>query len=112
MPKVVEWSGKIKDFEERMRILSAEEVMLFGFKSNYNFFTMARDFFTPYRNFWTAASEFLISKRAWFEHTRLLDLNCDEVHTAFKQTVDAIQHFQESTLIASGKEKKSHKVVN
>lgn len=112
MPKVVEWSDKIKDFEERMRTLSAEEVMLFGFKSNYNFFAMARDFFMPYRDFWTAASEFLTSKRTWFEHTRLLDLNCEEVHAAFKQTVDAIQHFQESTSMSSASDKRSHKVVN
>jgi len=44
MPKIVDWISKVKDFEDRMKQLSSEEVMLFGFKSNYNIFTLVRDF--------------------------------------------------------------------
>jgi hypothetical protein len=93
MPKINEWTDKLKDYEERAKALTAEEVILFGFKSNYNFFSSARDFFQPYSLFWSSASDFLFKKRMWFESTKLLDLNCEQVHDSFKHALDSITLF-------------------
>jgi hypothetical protein len=44
-----------------------EEMMLFGFKSNFDHFQKIKDFYQPYYELWTMVSEVMVKKRKWLE---------------------------------------------
>ena len=48
-----------------MQTILQEEIMMFGFKSNFEGFARMKAFFIPYYDLWRNANDFLVKKTDW-----------------------------------------------
>lgn len=87
--KILDYQTQIDAFEEQMIEISQEEMMLFGFKSNFDAFHRVKKFYAPFYELWTNVSEIVVRKRQWLE-SALASIDPDEVDAMIKQSIKTL----------------------
>lgn len=88
--KITNYNTQIEQFEDEMNTLSAQELMLFGFKSSYDSFFNLKKFFAPHYELWLAVSQFMTHKVKW-TYTKLNQIDADEVENMVKTSAKSIE---------------------
>ena len=93
--KILDYQQQIDGYEEQMIEISQEEMMLFGFKSNFDTFHRVKKFYAPFYELWTNVSEIVVRKRQWLE-SALANIDPDEVDAMIKQSIKTLSKLQKN----------------
>ena len=91
--RIREFHGIISEYSDELERIMTEEMMLFGFKSQFDLFAKVKKGFMPHYELWSTGFEFLTRKREW-NATSLSDINATAVDMLIKQSIRALSRLQ------------------
>lgn len=96
--KVLDYHQLVVEYEEEMSVILQEEIMMFGFKSNFEGFARMKSFFMPFYDLWRNANDFLMKKSDWTK-SALMTIDALEVDQMIKNNIKNLhrlsKHFDE-----------------